>query len=86
MARDNEQVCMLAFNLFSFVCIIYSCYAIYEMQYKYYHLNFEWQQSCLPYVAWKCTFLGHIVFFFLCIAFSVGTAQNYLDEDSREAR
>ncbi len=31
-------------------------------------------------------FLFHIIFFFVCIAFSVGTAQAYVDEDARESR
>ena len=31
-------------------------------------------------------FLFHIIFFFVCIAFSVGTAQAYVDEDARETR
>jgi hypothetical protein len=32
------------------------------------------REKCGPYVTWKTTFLLHIIFFFICIAFSVGTA------------
>lgn len=87
MARDNEQVCLLVFNVFAFVCVGFSCMTIYELQSQYASFDPPKQQACLPYVTWKCGFLFHLIFLFTCLAFTVGTAQTYLEEDlSREAR
>jgi hypothetical protein len=75
MAQDNEQVCLLAFNIFSFVCILYSCQGIYLIYESYMKIVDPLErEKCGPYVTWKTTFLLHIIFFFVCIAFSVGTA------------
>jgi hypothetical protein len=40
----------------------------------------------MPYVTWKTMFNMHIIFFFVFIAFSVGTAQAYVDGDAQETR
>lgn len=86
MAQDNEQVCLLAFNIFSFICILYSCKSIYDLQLRYYNLQPNEQDECMPYITWKTGFNMHIIFFFVFIAFSVGTAQAYVDGDIHETR
>lgn len=75
MAQDNEQVCLLAFNVFGLVCVLYSCMGIYDLQKTYREMPADDdQEKCFPYVVWKTGFLVHIVFFFICLSFSVGTA------------
>ena len=83
MAQDNEQICLLAFNVFGLICILYSCIGIYDLQQQYRKLELYEQEDCQPYLIWKVVFLVHIIFFFICLSFSVGTAQSYLnDEDT----
>ena len=82
MAQDNEQVCLLAFNIFSFVCVAFSCMTIYDLQKKYQGFSDPEREACMPYIAWKSAFLMHMVFFFMCLAFSVGTAQTYLEDNA----
>ena len=50
-------------------------------------MDSEDQGKCLAYITWKTAFLIHLIFFFLCLAFTVGTAQTYIeDETSREGQ
>ena len=74
MAQDNESVCLLAFNVFGVVCIVYSSMGIYDLILLYQSLSLADQQLCEPYLFWKSIFLVHIIFFFICMSFSVGTA------------
>lgn len=82
MAQDNEQICLLAFNVFSIVCILYCCENIYSVIVEYSKIgNEEDQQACHTYLIWKIVFLLHVIFFFISLSFSVGTAQSYLNEE-----
>jgi hypothetical protein len=75
MADDNTQMCMLIFNIFAFVITLYICQGLYELHYEY---NKQWapeiREICGAYVTWKTAFNCHVMFFFICMTFSVGTA------------
>jgi len=87
MSESNEQVCLLAFNIFGVICSLYSALSIYDLQKSYQELGDQQQENCTPYLIWKVGFLVHIIFFFICLSFSVGVAQDYLDEeDNARAR
>lgn len=81
MAQDNEQICLLAFNVFGLICILYSCIGIYDLTNEYRKLEDFEKELCQPYIVWKVSFLIHIIFFFICLSFSVGTAQSYINDD-----
>jgi len=66
------------------VCVVYSCMGVYYVAKDYYNLDSEERSECYPYLAWKTGFLFHIIFFFICVSFSVGAAQTYLNEEDIE--
>ena len=84
MSESNEQVCLLAFNIFGLICVVYSSIGIYDLGVTYSELAPSQKEECHPYVVWKVAFLLHIAFFFICLSFSVGAAQNYLNDDENE--
>ena len=81
MAQDNEQICLLAFNVFGLICVIYSCMNIYDISTKYRGLDPIEQEECTVYLVWKIAFLLHVIFTFICLSFSVGTARSFIEED-----
>ena len=74
MARDNEQICLLAFNVFSTICVVFSCTKIDDLVKDYIILPDYDKDLCYPYLIWKIIFMLHIIFFLVCLSFSVGTA------------
>ena len=39
MAQGNESLCLLVFNLFGILCVVYSCQSLYYLHYDYYELT-----------------------------------------------
>lgn len=84
MAQGNESLCLLIFNLFGILCVVYSCQNMYYLHYDYYGLDEEARQICSPYVVWKILFLVHIIMFFMGLSFAVGTCDTFLNDEDFE--
>jgi hypothetical protein len=84
MAQGNESLCLLIFNLFGILCVVYSCQALYNLHYDFSGLDPEFQHVCKPYVVWKMMFLFHIIIFFIGLSFSVGTCDTFLNDEDLE--
>jgi hypothetical protein len=83
MAENNEALCCMAFNIFGIACIVYCSSSLYNLSTNFYKLGQEDQSECEPYALWKGAILGHIIFFFTCMSFSMGTAETFLQNNDR---
>ena len=83
MALGNEQLCLLVFNIFAILCVVYSCIAIFNISNSYNELSPAVQEICNPYVWWKEGFLLHVIFFFMALSFTIGTCDTILNEEDR---
>ena len=81
---DNSSICSLVCNILGMMAIIYSCKGISDLTSTYFSSTPDEQQECMPYYIWKLGFMAHIIFFFMCVIFSISTASSYLDDEPED--